>query len=162
MVAPFYYRATHMIGPSGLSSKSRICGYTGLALAAAFDALVALALRCSGVTRFACSVRPVCSAVGVITFSHCKCLSVPLMISMQPGDSFCSTVWAKTVGVNTLKIRATVSDLMTHPTRLPVYAQDARSQRKLISGDAFNRTAGVTSQLHSLRSNGNGGGFNNG
>jgi len=132
-LARFTYRATEMIGPSGLSSKSRM--YTGLALAGAFDALVA-SLHCSGVRRFAGAFppflpgklfSPVCSVVGVITFLHCKCLSVPLMISTQPGNSFCSTVWAKTVGVNTRTMRrATVSHFMTQPARVPVYAQEAR------------------------------------
>jgi len=148
----YLQRATDMIGPSGLSSKSRIClpgrvsrKYTGLAFADAFDALVALALRCSGVRRFACAFppflpgkifSPVCSARGVITFSHCLC--VPLIISTQLGNItfFCSAVLARTVGVNRPRPktrRATVSLFTIEPqpaVSVSLYAQEATAKSK--------------------------------
>ena len=138
-----------MIRPSGLSSKSRIClprrisrKYSGLALAATFDALVALALRCSGVRRFACAFPPLlprklfspfCSAVGVITFSHCLC--VPLIISTQLGNitSFCSAVWVKTVGVIRQKTRRATSLFTIEPrpaVSISLYAREATVKSK--------------------------------
>lgn len=79
-----------------------------------------------------------------------QCLSVPLMISTQPGnapDCVSSTVWAKTVGVNTLKTKiATVSLFTTQSSTSSLHKSvltETRRQAAVI-------VDGIPGELYSL------------